>query len=600
MTTAATPLEQSAAALAGYQNDPLGFIGQLWPHCKFWKKQRETAESLARNFGTLVHSGIETGKGYVAARLILWFYATRFPCKVVATSITFPQLKDSLWGEIGSALRTTVDVGGVEVPVREVLGIDVKHMELRRIDQATKRPYEDDWVRLRVAREVEGMAGIHLPPLPDGGPTVLIVCDETSGVSDEFCTSLEGQAHRMLVQGNPLNTAGYFARKIRKGNEPDPLDPDRYRWYVIHIDCARTPNVSAGRKWDRLGRKGPMPVPVPGIMSYPSFLSHMQDWDEYNRTTRLRGLLPDSDEGWVVVPRTWIGCCRTLCQEIDRLRGELPKWLGVDASHGRGDLACWAVVDRLGLVDLRTMAPDAAKDKYGQPDTVKMLELTRDLMTIYEIPPGRVAVDAGGGGQEAIADPLRREGMVVRLVDFGSSPSNRRAKKQYRNRRAELYGTLAEAMNPAKWRRIEGEIIELQDRGGGVWETCFSIPQGDEYDALAEELPMVPKLYDPEGKMYLPRKHKRDSTSNEQSLEEILGHSPDRSDALVLAVWAMLGTSLGAPSVSRPLVLTAETVGQHEVKSAGRSVLIERVFGREGPDERSALPWEREGFWGDR
>lgn len=594
MVTTATPTEQAAAALAGYQNDPLGFIGRLWPDCRFWKKQREIAESVALNFGTIVHSGIETGKGYVAARLILWFYATRFPCKVVATSVTFPQLKDSLWGEIGAALRTTVDVEGTEVPVREVLGIDQKHMELRRIDQDTKRPYEDDWVRLRVAREVEGMQGIHLTPLPDGGPTVLVVLDEASGVSDEFCTSLEGQAHRMLVQSQPLNTAGYFARKIRKGNEPDPLYSDRLRWNVIHIDCARTPNVSAGRTWNRLGRKGACRVPIPGIMSYANYVSHIQEWDEYNITTRLRGRLPDSDEGWVVVPRPWLDGCREVWPQIDEeVRGRLPKWLGVDASHGRGDLACWAVVDRLGLVDLRTMSPDEAKDKYGQPDTVKMLERTRDLMTAYGIPGGRVIVDAGGGGQDAIADPLRREGVVVRLVDFGAAPSTKRARKQYKNRRAELYGTLAEACNPTKWRQTELETPKC-------WERCFSIPPGDQYDALAEELPMIPKRYDREGKMHLPPKDKRDPNSKEQSLREILGHSPDRSDAVALAVWGMAGGRDAVLVVDRPLVLTVESeavLEPQEAMVADRPLsLVERAF---GPLERDVEPWRRDEWWGD-
>jgi len=240
-------------ALTRYRCEPLEFIRRLWPGIKVWRKQREIAESVARNYGTIVHSAIETGKGWIAARLIIWFYATRFPCKVIGTSITQPQLRDSLWGEIDAALREPVAGGeviaradGDPMTVRELLGIDVVHMELRRLDEHG-RPHANDWVRLRVAKDVEGMHGIHLGPLPDGGPTVLAVLDETSGVSDKFCEGLEGQAHRMLILGNPLHLAGYFARKIRAGDEPDRLCSDRLRWKVIHIDGARTPNVSSCR-----------------------------------------------------------------------------------------------------------------------------------------------------------------------------------------------------------------------------------------------------------------------------------------------------------------------------------------------------------------
>jgi len=579
-------------ALTRYRCEPLEFIRRLWPGIKVWRKQREIAESVARNYGTIVHSAIETGKGWIAARLIIWFYATRFPCKVIGTSITQPQLRDSLWGEIDAALREPVAGGeviaradGDPMTVRELLGIDVVHMELRRLDEHG-RPHANDWVRLRVAKDVEGMHGIHLGPLPDGGPTVLAVLDETSGVSDKFCEGLEGQAHRMLILGNPLHLAGYFARKIRAGDEPDRLCSDRLRWKVIHIDGARTPNVSAGRKWERLGRKGPCPVPIPGIMSYASFVAYENEWDAYNRRTRLRGLLPEGDEASVWVPEAWLREGFKLWHEIDHewRAANLPRWLGVDASHGRRDLVCWVVVDAWGIVEVRVMDPEAMRDRYGQPDTVRMLEVTRELMTRHVIPAGRVAVDAGGGGQDAVGDPMRRDGQVVQLVDFGSAASRRR-RRQYKNRRAEMYGLLSGVCDPSRWRRVEE---------GGRWERCWAMPSDEQCLALAEELPMVPKRYDREGKMYLPPKDKRVPESREQTLVEILGHSPDRSDGAALAVWAMLGGP-PRPTVDRPLVLTEPEPGDKEPE---RSDFIQRIFGP-AAGGLEARPWTQDDFWGD-
>jgi len=590
-------IQQRSASLTRYRYEPLEFMRRLWPGIKVWQKQREIAESVARNYGTIVHSSIESGKGWIAARFILSFYATRFPCKVIGTSITQPQLRDSLWGEIDAALREpavgpdgeqVTNANGDPMLVRELLGIDVVHMELRRLDE-NRRPHGNDWVRLRVARDVEGMHGIHLPPMDDGGPTVLAVLDEASGISDKFIEGLEGQAHRMLVVGNPLNMAGYFARKIRAGDEPDRLHPGRLRWKVIHIDGAKTPNVSAGRKWEKRGRKGPLPrPPLPGIMSYASYVAYDAEWDEYNKRTRLRGLLPEGDEATVWVPEAWLAEGFKAWHEIDHdwRRENLPRWLGVDASHGRGDLVCWVVIDAMGIVEVRVADPEIMRDKYGLPDTVKMLEITRELMTLHNIPPGRVAVDAGGGGQDAVGDPMRRAGQVVQLVDFGAAASRRR-KRQYKNRRAEMYGLLSGVCNPSNWRRVEE---------GGRWERCWAMPSDDQCKALAEELPMIPKRYDREGKLYLPPKTKRTPESKEQTLMEILGHSPDRSDGAVLAVWAMRGGPL-SPTVGRPLVLT-EPKPEPGGEEPERSDLVKRIFGP-GGGGREERPWTRDEFWGD-
>jgi hypothetical protein len=52
---------------------------------------------------------------------------------------------------------------------------------------------------------------------------------------------------------------------------------------------------------------------------------------------------------------------------------------------------------------------------------------------------------------------------------------------------------------------------------------------------------MMPLLYDREGRMRLPPKHRASAGagSKERSLEEIIGHSPDEADSLVLAVYAL-------------------------------------------------------------
>ena len=97
------------------------------------------------------------------------------------------------------------------------------------------------------------------------------------------------------------------------------------------------------------------------------------------------------------------------------------------------------------------------------------------------------------------------------------------AKQAYKNRRAELYGTLRELMDP--------------DREGGA----FALPPDGHQ--LREELAVLPLQYDSEGKLYLPPK---DSTSaratGQRSLRQLLGRSPDRADSLVLGACGHWGS----------------------------------------------------------
>ena len=89
----------------------------------------------------------------------------------------------------------------------------------------------------------------------------------------------------------------------------------------------------------------------------------------------------------------------------------------------------------------------------------------------------------------------------------------------YKNRRAEMYGELRVLLDPS--------------RGTG-----FGLPS--EYAELHRQLAPLPLLYDPEGRLYLPPKDKRSSTSTELTIKEILGCSPDEADSLVLAVYGMV------------------------------------------------------------
>jgi len=258
------------------------------------------------------------------------------------------------------------------------------------------------------------------------------------------------------------------------------------------------------------------------------------------------------------------------------------------------------VVDRYGIVEVRSMSPQDFQGPDGLPDTTRMARATLDLMARYSIRADHVAIDAGGGGQEAIGDPLRRMGYRVRMINFGGSPSKRR-RKAYRNLRAELYGVMAEVVNPANWTRggapVTGDGADAEDAAGESdgsragaapdaptrWTRCFALdldgPCGDELRLLVDELSLIPKHRDGEGRMYLPSKDKDRAGSDQVCLRDIIGHSPDRSDALALACWAMRTAERPVARVEGDVAWTIDEAGVAPSAAPGVNSLADRLFG---------------------
>ena len=200
--------------------------------------------------------------------------------------------------------------------------------------------------------------------------------------------------------------------------------------------------------------------------------------------------------------------------------------MGVDVASGGADETVWVVLGRYGVREI------VAK---RTPDTSVIANITVRLMRRYDIRAGGVAFDAGGGGQQ-IVDGLRsRYGVELRLVEFGAKS---RIPAVYLNRRAELYGELRKALEPKPRVRRMLEVPAAQ------WtrkQHCLALPPDE--GLLREELAVLPKCYDGEGRLRLPPKSRSrgggDHGEHEPSVRELLGgRSPDRADALALAWYA--------------------------------------------------------------
>ena len=233
----------------------------------------------------------------------------------------------------------------------------------------------------------------------------------------------------------------------------------------------------------------------------------MSQWNEVQRTTRLRGqfyegkherLFPTETLDLAMDGRRW----QQLQQQQRRAQA-----MGVDVAAGGRDQSSWTVIDQFGIIE------QIVKDT---PHTMEIAGLTRQLIEQYQLPAWHVAFDAGGGGKQ-IADRLEEQGFAVIVVHFGEAADARQA---YVNRRAELYGVLAACFDP--------------EREEGVF--CLP-PEGDE---LRAELNVLPLRYDSEGRLVLPPKQPgRSGPTTEKSIRQLLGRSPDRADSLALATWIL-------------------------------------------------------------
>jgi len=542
------------------QNDPLAFIHLCWPDDVIYDKQAEILHSVAANKATWVHAAAEVGKDWAAARTILWFYCTRFPAKVVATSSTEKQLKNVLWGEIDRAVRTSV------VP----LGLSMKYLEIE-LEDGEGGTFRDHWVRLMVALHVESFQGVHLPTT--GIPRVLFVMDECSSLRDEFYRAAESQAHRILSIGNPLRAQGLYARECKAGDEVNLFGNGLSR-KVIHIDGDDSPNVKAGKRYVAAKARGRPPVLIPGILSYEDYMHREAKWDAYNRAVRLHGRFYEGDDRQMF-PAAWLDAAERAWQRVKGMdRG--PCYLGVDVAAGGRDQSVWIVVDHLGIVEC--MVKDT-------PDTTVLPEITLSLMGKHGIRPMHVCVDSGGGGKQAIVDPLARIGKHIRGIAFGGGATR---PKVYRNTRVEMYAALSEAFDPATWRTAKdvdksGRVVDT-----GEYTQCMSFDwSGDsasEFSELRNELQSMPVMYDQEGRQWLLPKEKQSNHSSVVTLRELIGHSPDRADALALANWAMVyARRQRAPRVDRPLVYDPEEFRKDKPDEGEpkdrRSALERRIFG---------------------
>lgn len=499
--------------------DPLLLGKLLWPDVEFYDQQRAIVRSVLENDETFVVACNASGKDFVTAFIVLTFFLTRHPCRVVTSSVDASQLEGVLWGEIRRFIQTSrypleVERGGPLI---------INHLHLRK-QYPGKPACGLSYVIGRVAAKGEGFLGHHIPDHGDGVPRTLMVGDEASGLDNAAHERPDTWAKSKLYIGNAYSTNNFFQDCCEKGDVR--LPSGKLFRKVIRIRAEDTPNVRLGLLQEKRGLKADGRTILPGPLSWYEYKKRRATWPPQRQTVGLdaefyRGA------GLLMFPPHWIDAAEERARKLIAKR--VGRAMGVDPAEGGDDTAI-AVVDEYGLIHL-----EAAKTA----NTARIRGIVLATAIKFGVPMNRIVFDTGGGGRQ-IADTLREEGYPVRTVSFGGAPNlelrhglrpmqerrvNRDDKGAFASMRDQMYGELREMLDP--------------DMGG-----TFAIPE--EYRELRRQLTLMPLIYDQYGRIKMLPKRKPvlniDKLEGEKdltTLQGLLGCSPDESDALVLAVHGM-------------------------------------------------------------
>ncbi len=536
------------------KDDPVLFTRMCWPEVRLYRQQREIMYSVRDNDETFCPAGNALGKDFVAALVALWWFCTRRPARVVTTSVKMDQLEDVLWGE----MRRFINTSAVKLPIQ------YNHMRCRQLkDDGTPVPNAE--LVGQVSNTQEGLLGRHstesFKASQDLTPRTLVIFDEASGINDATYNGTQTWAHRKLIIGNPFPCENFFKRGVNGGDVPrDPVPghhpptglslgggdsgvpaPLGYHRRVIRITAEDSPNVRLARAEIAAGQVPTGRILVPGVKSWDKLCQDRRLWDPILQKVGLDAEFYEGSE-ILLFPPDWLQRADRIWQSL-KGKPRTAKAIGCDPGEG-GAHSSWCIGDELGVMEIIS-----AKT----PDTTVIPSTSIALMERWHVPADKFVMDRGGGGKQH-ADALATMGYPIRTMAFGESimlepkrgltriEERKDVKAEhyaYVNRRSQIYGLLSTLLDPARDQHPWQE--------GPHTFPSFALPSSQRsiddcpYARLTHQLSKFPRRYDGEGRLKLPPKNRitGQRVTEQKTLTEMIGHSPDEADAVVLMLHAL-------------------------------------------------------------
>ena len=221
-----------------YKADPVGFVQEVLGGSGLpYPKQIEILEAASHSRRVSVVGCNGSGKDWAAARVVLWWLATRAKSKAVVTGPTQRQVEEVVWREMRTAYGAAEGLPGLMYTSRYVI-----NDERFALGFSTDHPYN--------------LQGFH-------SPNLLVVVTEAHAVAQEHMEALKRLNPRLLLfTGNPLTMGGEFY---------DSHHSKRDLYAQVAISAFDTANVREGQ--DDL---------VPGMTTRQDIEERRQEWGEEN------------------------------------------------------------------------------------------------------------------------------------------------------------------------------------------------------------------------------------------------------------------------------------------------------------------------------
>jgi hypothetical protein len=415
--------------------------------------------------------------------------------------------------------RGDLERGSPAIPRREDPDRRRRSYDLAR--SGLRDPKDDRQVWGITARDGEGLAGI-------SGPNILVLTDEASGIPDRF----------FEVLGSSLAGSGGTARKCYISN-PTRTTGEFYRSHTTNAQCS---SASTSRARTRRTRAAPGdPGPRRAGMDRREEAGVRRGFAGISDPRQGRVRPRPRRQDHLARPRF---PRRRIAWDDTALGGRSPDRNRPRRRRRLGDETAIAV--RRGREDRHR--PRMA---FASPRTRSSSNIARLLV---ELPPSRTSRDPALGSRST-----SRAGMAhlsrSSVATCDDAPHCRSSSRFARESRASG--------------RLSTRLIR-----DSLWGTDTGMAQGrcDPDDVkLAQEL-NAPVVH---------RRHRPTDTSRRQPREVLrkeLGRSPDRADAVCLAIWQF--ASVGRPKhrIEPPAAARDESVGARPVRRRRRRTSADRVF----------------------
>ena len=380
-----------------YGSDPVRFVRemiQLEPDP--W--QAEVLEDVSAGQRRIsIRSAHGVGKSAVLSWASIWFILTKYPCKVVMTAPSSPQLFDALFAE------TRGWINNLPPFLKELLVVTSDRIAL-------KSAPDESFISARTSRaeSPESMQGVH-------SKHVLLLADEASGIPEEVFNaaqgSMSGESATTILTGNPTRTTGFFYDTHNRLVE---------FWKTYHISAFDSPRVT------------------PEFVEEVRFKSG-EDSNEYR--VRVLGEFPTTDDNTIlgrdlVEPSIYRDIALDSSAEV--------VW-GLDPARYGNDRT--ALIVRQGNIVSEV-------EFWRNLDLMQTCGAVKAKYDATSLKPAIICVDSIGIGA-GVVDRLRELGLPVVGVNVSETPSV----GNYRNLRAELWFRLKDWLLQRGCKLPKNEIL---------------------------------------------------------------------------------------------------------------------------------------------